>query len=265
MLNEETNTNNNDIEFACEFSLYREKNIREPVERYTIHECMLKRLLDNNGLLTGKRVLDLACGNGHYTRQLKSLNSDFTLGIDLNPSMINLAKNIEKKNPKGIEYEVGNCSNLSKPNKTFDLVTAFYLFDYAQNKQELFNMINSIYLQLDNKNYFIGIIGNVLQGIHMFNQRKYGIEREIKINLKDKNYIPDETEIYVTLFDQNDQPITPFINYYYSPQTYSQLFKQVGFKSLEWIPYQYDQNKHDKHLFDDLIKHPPSIGMIAIK
>lgn len=264
MPSKETDSNIDNIEFASEFPEYREKNIREPVEHYTIHECMLKPFLDNNGLLTGKRVLDLACGHGHYTRQLKSLNSDYTLGIDLSSSMINIAKNIERQKPQGIQYKVDNCSHLSPPEQPFDLVTAFYLFDYAQTKHELIQMVHSVYLQLAHGKQLIGIIGNVLQGKNMFNQRKYGITRETKIDLND-DIIPDETEIIVTLFDENDQAMTPFINYYYSQETYQQVFKQVGFKSLEWIPYQYDSNASNKSLFDDLIHRAPSIGMVATK
>jgi 2-polyprenyl-3-methyl-5-hydroxy-6-metoxy-1,4-benzoquinol methylase len=73
--------NSNDVEFASQFPEYRETNVRKPVEHYTIHNCMLKLLLDDHGLLTGKRILDLACGHGYYTRQLKALNCGLSSGL----------------------------------------------------------------------------------------------------------------------------------------------------------------------------------------
>jgi SAM-dependent methyltransferase len=261
MMNDESK---DDVEFSAEFPKYREENVREPVERYTIHNVMLKPFLDEDGSLRGKRVLDLACGHGHYTRQLKSLNCDYILGIDLSSSIIDIAQRIERENPQGIEYKVGDVINLSQPEQPFDLVTAFYLFDYAQTRQILLEMIQNIYAQLGEQKQFIGIIGNVVDGTKMFNQRKYGITRNTKIHLDD-DFIPDETEILVTLYNERDEPLHPFINYHYSPNTYTQLFKQVGFKHFQWIPYQYDQNATNRHFFDDLIQRAPSIGIVATK
>jgi hypothetical protein len=94
----------------------------------------------------------------------------------------------------------------------------------------------------------------------MFNQRKYGIIRETKVPLSEGT-ISDGTEIAVTLYHERDEPLTPFVNYYYSPTTYTQVFNEAGFKKLEWVPYQYDSNAPDRAFFDDLINCPPSIGM----
>jgi ubiquinone/menaquinone biosynthesis C-methylase UbiE len=255
---------NDDIQFASQFPEYREKNIREPVERYTIHNCMLKSLLDDNSLLTGKRVLDLACGHGHYTRQLKALDCGYILGVDLSSMMINIARDIERRDPKGIEYSVNDVTHLSPPEQTFDLVTGFYLFDYARTVNELLQMVRTVFTQLGDGKQFIGIIGNVVAGKDMFNQRKYGITRETKVPL-DEGPISDGTEMTVTLYNERDEPTTPFVNYHYSPTTYAQIFKEVGFKALEWVPYQYDNNAPNRNFFDDLINCAPSIGMIATK
>ncbi|CAF1398868.1 unnamed protein product [Adineta ricciae] len=251
-------------QFATEFTEYREKNVRLPVEHYTIHECMLKPLLNDGGLLTGKRILDLACGNGHYTRQLKDLGCAYIRGVDLSAPMIDIARKIERRDPKGIEYEVNDVVNLSSSQQSYDLVTGFYLFDYARDRDELLAMVRIISNQLGEGKHFIGIIGNVIAGKKMFDQRKYGVTREIKDPL-DGERIPDGTEIVVTLYDEHDQPTTPFINYYYSPSTYEQVFREAGFKSLEWVPYQYDKNADDYAFFDDLINRAPSIGMVAKK
>ena len=84
-------------------SKYYETDFCMSVENYTFHHCMLRPLLNDHGLLTGKRVLDLACGYGLYTRHLKSLNCDYILGVDISSEMIKLARDIESKDPKGIE------------------------------------------------------------------------------------------------------------------------------------------------------------------
>lgn len=253
-----------DAGFAVHFAEYREKNIRAPVERYTINRCLLKPCLNNHGLLTGKRVLDLACGHGLYTRHLKSLKAEYVLGVDISPPMIEHAREIEHKNPQGVEYQVANAAHLPPPVKSFDLVTGFYLLDYAQTLDELVQMVRTIHTQLGTGKQFIGLIGNVVQGKKMFNQRKYGIVRETKVPL-DEDAIPDGTEVLITLYDARDEPISKFINYHYSPKTYEKVFREAGFRTFEWVPYQYDATASDRAFYDDLIECAPTVGIIATK
>jgi 2-polyprenyl-3-methyl-5-hydroxy-6-metoxy-1,4-benzoquinol methylase len=56
------------------------------------------------GALAGKRVLDLACGFGFYTRLLKHHGAAQVLGVDLSPEMIRLACQQEQTEPLGIRW-----------------------------------------------------------------------------------------------------------------------------------------------------------------
>ncbi|CAF3021312.1 unnamed protein product [Rotaria socialis] len=260
--------NNNDQdgydETLYKFAEYRETNVRQPVEHYTIHNCMLKQFLDKDGLLTGKRVLDLACGHGYYTRELKALGCSYILGIDESPTMIALARDSKWHCSEDIEYMVADVKSLPPLQSSFDLITAFYLFDYAQTSDELLSMVRFIYAQLGESKTFIGVIGNVTGGKDMFNNRKYGITRETKLPF-DGDLLPDSTEIIVTMYDTQDMPMCSFSNYHYSPTTYEQVFKEVGFKTFQWVPYQCDPNDPNGTFFEDLIHNAPSIGIIATK
>ena len=64
------------------------------------------------GKLEGRTVLDLACGEGHYTRRLKQAGAARVLGVDISPEMIKLAEESEKTGPLGCQYSVGNAANL---------------------------------------------------------------------------------------------------------------------------------------------------------
>ncbi|CAF2583942.1 unnamed protein product [Rotaria sp. Silwood2] len=225
---------------------------------------MLKQLLDKDGFLTGKRVLDLACGHGHYTRELKALGCAYIVGIDESSTMIELARNHKCHGSENIEYMVADVKNLPPPKTQFDLVTAFYLFDYAKTRDELLAMVRVIYAQLGENKTFIGIIGNVVTGKAMFDNRKYGITRKTKVSL-DGDALPDGTEIIVTLYDGEDAEMCSFPNYHYSPATYEQVFQEVGFKTFQWVPYQCDPDYPNRTFFDDLINSSPSIGIIATK
>ena len=71
------------------------------VERHT--------LLRLTGDVRGARTLDLACGEGHYTRLLRKLGADPVVGVDLSPAMIDLARAQEAADPLGIRYGVGDA------------------------------------------------------------------------------------------------------------------------------------------------------------
>ena len=57
------------------------------------------------GALEGKRVLDVACGFGFYTRLLKQRGAAQVTGIDISLEMIRLAHQQEQAEPLGITYQ----------------------------------------------------------------------------------------------------------------------------------------------------------------
>ena len=69
-------------------------------------------LMNLVGDLTGKTVVDLACGEGFYTRMIKQKGSTTALGVDLSEGMIQLALDQEAKQGLGIEYRLGDARNL---------------------------------------------------------------------------------------------------------------------------------------------------------
>jgi SAM-dependent methyltransferase len=89
--------------------------------------------------VTGLQVLDLGCGEGYCSRELKRRGADRVIGMDLSEGMIAAAQSQEAEEGLGIHYEVGCATNLSQfDDRTFDLVVAVFLFNYltiAQTQQ----------------------------------------------------------------------------------------------------------------------------------
>jgi SAM-dependent methyltransferase len=100
-------------------------------------------LLGLVGELDGLSVLDLACGEGHYTRLLKQRGAERASGIDASPHMIDLARETEERDPLGIDYLVGDALDLDPPER-FDLVVAAYLLNYASSREELRAMCEAV-------------------------------------------------------------------------------------------------------------------------
>ena len=73
---------------------------RTYLERYSL----LKLL----GEVRGKSVLDLACGEGFYSRLIRERGPARVVGVDWSSGMIGLAIAAEKESPLGIEYRIGD-------------------------------------------------------------------------------------------------------------------------------------------------------------
>ena len=95
------------------------------------------------GDLTGKAVVDLACGEGRCTRMLPSLGAAKIVGVDRSEGMVALARAQESEQPLGLEYLVQDCRSLSLPVE-FDVAIAAYLLNYSQSRKELAEMVQSI-------------------------------------------------------------------------------------------------------------------------
>src|SRR5262245_52703640 len=80
---------------------------RAHIERYT-----LLRLV---GDVVGKAVIDLACGEGYYTRALRQQGAARIVGVDLSRAMIGLAEAEEARRPLGVEYRVGTSGRWRCP------------------------------------------------------------------------------------------------------------------------------------------------------
>jgi SAM-dependent methyltransferase len=174
---------------TSEYAEHRHDDVLEPLDNYTLFHYLLPPVLNECGLLTGKRVLDLACGDGIVTRLLESLDCDYMLGVDISSKLIRLARDIESKDPKGARYMVADAKKLPLSETPFDLVTAFYLLNYACTREELLDMAKNIYAQLGENKHFIGVTNNIEGRTDAFDQSKYGWYRHLRAPLNNTSII----------------------------------------------------------------------------
>ena len=88
------------------------------------------------GDLSERSVIDIACGEGFYTRMLRQRGAKKVTGVDLSEGMIALARANEAQHQLGIEYVVGDGRALDVGTE-YDLAVAAYLLNYAQDRAEL--------------------------------------------------------------------------------------------------------------------------------
>ena len=101
------------IEFVREGKDYYREGLNNPATF---------RLIGN---VKGKRVLDLACGEGYNTRILARKGA-VVVGVDFSEKMIERARKDESVDRLGITYLVSDAADLKElPSSHFDLVTCF--------------------------------------------------------------------------------------------------------------------------------------------
>ncbi|MGB0178369.1 MAG: class I SAM-dependent methyltransferase, partial [Owenweeksia sp.] len=148
---------------------YKESKLlgfRKHIEAHTLFELM--------GNLKGKKVLDLACGEGIYTRKIKMAGAEKAVGVDLSSEMIRLAETEENRNPLGCSYLVSDVAQLG-PVDEFDIVVGSYLLNYSTTKEELAAFAQSIYNNLKPGGHFIGFNNNPADFTHSDTRyRSYG-------------------------------------------------------------------------------------------
>ena len=81
------------------------KRAKQQPWRAHIEAFTLMRLI---GDPTGKKVIDIACGEGFYTRIIRQRGAAKVTGVDLSEKMIGLARASEAQEPLGIDYIVGD-------------------------------------------------------------------------------------------------------------------------------------------------------------
>ena len=225
----------------------KELPFRRYIEAYTYFNIM--------GDVTGKSILDLACGEGFYSRKFKQKGAAKVVGVDISEKMLELARENENQRPLGVEYMLGDACQLDKIDK-FDRVVASYLLNYASSPEKLRQMCQSIWKNLKPGGRFVTVNDNFEQPPKFYlNSKKYGFIKNISEPLT------EGTPITYTMF-VDDQEFC-FNNYYLSKETYEWALRSVGFEEIRWhnpIVSPEGVQKFGQEFWQDFIDHAPIIG-----
>jgi SAM-dependent methyltransferase len=106
--------------------------------------------------ISGARVLDLACGTGHFSNMFSDWGASSILGIDISTAMIDAARASSKSDKTS--FEVADCS---KPVKydggPFDLVFGAWFLNYASSGTEMAGMFRNAWINLKEAGHFVAV------------------------------------------------------------------------------------------------------------
>jgi ubiquinone/menaquinone biosynthesis C-methylase UbiE len=231
---------------AEQYKRAKQQPWRAHVEAYT-----LMRLVGNPA---GKIVIDVACGEGFYTRMIRRRGAAKVTGVDLSKKMIQLARAREAEQRLGIDYIVGDGGNLGLP-ADYDLAVAAYFLNYAHNRKELIAMCSGVARCLKPGGRFVTVNSNPACDFPSApSYRKYGFEARIAGSFCEGAPI-------TWTFHLEDGPFE-VENYFLSVETHEAALRAAGFRDIRWRrPLLSPEGKaaYGRDYWSDLLDHPPVI------
>lgn len=117
----------------------------DPLLKWGMREETFKRyLIENSNLKAGQKVLDLGCGTGTLTIQIKQYLPQIELfGLDGDPTVLQIAREKAEAAGVNIRWEEGLAYDLPYPTATFDRVISCLMIHHltAPNKLKAFQEV----------------------------------------------------------------------------------------------------------------------------
>lgn len=235
------------------------KKAKEQPWRVRIELFSLMNLI---GDLAGKKVIDVACGEGWLTRELRKAGAPEVVGIDISAKMIELARWQEAREPLGIEYRIEDA-RATGPQQDFDLSVSNWLLVYAHNREELAIMCRGLARGVKTGGRIVTLLTN--PDLYTWQSqppdyRKYGFE----VRLPESPY--EGAPVFITVHLENES-IT-IENYYLPREAYASALSEAGFREIAFHkvalspdPQAGDEGDH----WDHFLQYPFMIMIDAIK
>jgi toxoflavin synthase len=238
---------------ATQYRRAKQQPWRTAIESFTLMGLV--------GDLTGKAVVDLACGEGFYTRRLRRQGAERVVGVDLSGAMIALARAEEAEHPSGIDYLVQDVSGHTLAAE-FDLAVAAYLLNYARDRSELGAMCRGVARCLKPGGRFVTVNSNpALDFGSAPSYRRYGFETGVEGELV------EATPITWT-FHLEDGSSFRVENYHLGVEAHEEALRAAGFREVRWhrprVSPQGESPSERGH-WASFLGHPPVIFLECVK
>jgi ubiquinone/menaquinone biosynthesis C-methylase UbiE len=236
---------------AREYQATKESPLRQYVEAFSFFNML--------GDVQGQEVLDLACGEGFYTRLIAAAGARRVVGVDISAAMISLAEELESQQSLGVEYHCADVATLPELGR-FDVVSAAYLLHYAADNLQLQSMCERIAGQLKPGGRFVCINENPEQLFAAFSgYTQYGFNKSA--------VGPQQDGAKLTYAMVSGRKMIRFDVFYYARATYEAALYKAGFSEVRWVPLQLDPagiEAHGAAYFQEYMDNPPVTGLVCV-
>lgn len=116
-------------------AFYGDKDYRAETQ---IVDNLLKKYAENV-----KSIINFGCGTGRHDIELSKLGRYKCKGIDLSPSMIEIAKENCQKEKLEIEFEVADIKNYETVDKYDAVISLFHVMSYQNSNEDILSAFQS--------------------------------------------------------------------------------------------------------------------------
>ncbi|MGK5727970.1 class I SAM-dependent methyltransferase [Streptomyces sp. URMC 124] len=225
-----------------------------PATRFVERPSVLGLLAD----VRGRSVLDLACGTGVYSRYARRLGARRVLGVDISSKMVEVGRAAEEREPLGVEYAVGDGTELPRLGD-FDVLLAAYLFNYADSPETMALMARSCARNLREGGELRALVARPEYDFTRPQPHKYGFSFEREADPA------HDGRIRVTA---HSQPPVSFSAYLPARRVYEEAFTAAGFRDCAWSPVQLSADgvlEFGPEYWDDFTANPPWVLFRCVK
>ncbi|MGW0550366.1 class I SAM-dependent methyltransferase [Streptomyces altiplanensis] len=205
------------------------------------------------GDVSGKSVLDLACGTGFYSREFKRRGATDVLGVDISVEMIAAAQKIEQREPLDVRYEVGDVAELRPLDRRFDVAVAVQCLNYAEDIATMERMCRNIHRSLVPGGEFFVLAQKPDYRFDCPSLDKYGFLCE-----PTGGEIETGPGVRVTAL-LDPQPIS-IVTTAPRREVYEECLRAAGFNGVEWVPLRVSEagiREFGEDFWADLLANPP--------
>ncbi|WP_438010449.1 methyltransferase domain-containing protein [Sorangium sp. So ce321] len=217
------------------------------VECYTILKIL--------GPVEGKSVLDVACGDGYYSRLLRQRGAARVVGVDVSEQMIKTARERDAGAGLGVEYRVHDAADMPVLG-SFDWVTAAYLLNYASSREQMLRMCQGMFANLAPGGRLVAVVPNADFDPPGPSPVKYGIVMRPP---------EDRKEGGATTLDLLVDPPITIRFFYWSRSTHEQALAEAGFGDIHWHPLECSPEPEHVEFWRDYLGNQHSIALSCRK
>lgn len=205
------------------------------------------------GEVSGRSVLDLACGTGFYSREFKRRGATDVLGVDISVEMIAAARDFEQRDPLGVRYEVGDVAELRNFDRRFDIAVGVQCLNYAEDIRAMERMCRNIHRSLVPGGEFFVFAQKPDYRFDCPSLEKYGFRCE-----PTGEEMETGPGVRVTAL-LDPQPVSIVAT---APrrEVYEHCLQAAGFSAVEWVPLQVAEagiREFGEDFWADLLAYPP--------
>lgn len=226
--------------------------VRAAIETWTLEQLL--------GDCRGLAILDAGCGDGFHARRLMRAGAARVAGFDVSPAMIELARDKERVEPRGIRYVCCAAEDLPDlPGRVgFDVVLASYLLHYAADTDVLGRMCQRLGNALAPGGRLVALVENPDQAPTDYaGYAPYGFDKQA--------VEPRAEGSRIRYGLVSGRQIIRFDTFWYSRETYTRALTAAGFECITWHPLQLDPAVESPEFYAGYVRNPPVLGLTAGK